>query len=200
MGMKVRRGVCCTLAIAAAWGLTACGGSSSKGTHTAGATATTTTTTSSSAATATSTSTSSDDNARKDALTAYGNYVNAQTRMFATNKFTQQDLSYSDGDAYDNIRKTVLADLQAAIIYTGQPATAPTVTAVDTTAKTHTATVLDCFGGPTWTPVYGNGPKKGQSAEVTSVPLVKHPVTVSLVDENGQWRVTEFKLDWSNSC
>ena len=200
MGMKVRRGVCYTLAIAATWGLTACGGSSSKGTHTTGATATTTTTTSSSAATATSTTPSRDDQARKDALTAYTNFVNAQTRMLATNAVTKEDLSYSDGDAFSNVRALVLADQKANVVLTGQPASAPTITALNITASASTATVLDCFGGPTWTPVYASGKDKGKSAEASNVPLVKHPVTSSVADENGQWKVIDFKLDWSNSC
>jgi hypothetical protein len=195
---KVQRVLICVIVLGATSALGACGGSSKKSD---GSTIAATT---SSAPTTVPTTPSAPQSSAADqkpaVLAAYNGFVAAQTDMMATNRFTQKDLDYSDGDAYATIRQTVLADQKANIVYTGQPATTPSVTAVDTTAKAPTATVLDCFGGPTWTPVYSAGPKKGQSAEVASVPLIKHPVTVTVVDENNQWKVTEFKLDWSNSC
>lgn len=141
-----------------------------------------------------STPPSTDPTAEADAaaLTAYNGMVKSLVRIMNTNDLGNDMLDYAQGAAYKQLVTTLKDDQDGKIIFTGQPVSAPKVTATNLSANPPTVTITDCFGGPNWKMVFSadiGGYKKGQSAG-TSLP--PHPVTVTVQKPDTRWVVTIY--------
>lgn len=178
--------------------LAGCGGSSSKsnpGLNQAPPT------TSSSASSAT---TSADPTAQEKsaALDAYKGMVRVTDHEFATNLPDADLMTYVSGNAYVFFSNYLIYQINHDIIIPGTPQSAPSVTNINLGGSSPSATITDCFGGPSFVPVFWkskDGHKPGDSAVVSGTPVAAHSVTAMLEKAGGHWYVIRY-TPASTSC
>ena len=144
------------------------------------------------------------EQADAQALSVYKNMVGALTQAMTTNKIGPDLPKYASGNAFVAFSQAVTSDINTNIIYTGAPQTSPKVTATNLTASPKTVTIVDCFSGPSFVPVFVAddqvGHKKGQSAVGPGQSTAPHPLTVQVVNRTGAWLVEEYTLNASATC
>jgi hypothetical protein len=142
--------------------------------------------------------------AKADALAAYQGMVTVTTREFATNKPDPDMMTYVSGNAYVFFNEVLTFRLKNNVVYQGTPQSAPVVTDIKPDGATPNATITDCFGGPSYVPVFAsdkNGRKKGDSAVVPGTSVKAHPVTVILEKKDGHWLVINYTpSDQNTTC
>lgn len=191
------------LAVSAGLALAGCGSSGSKNPGLNQAPSTT-----SAAATSTSAepSASADPSAqaKSDALTAYKGMIAAVTRELATNEADPDLMTYASGNAYLFFNDALTWQRGHNVVQTGTPQSAPAVTDIKVDGPTPSATVTDCFGGPSYKSVVWKtkgGHKQGDSAEQPGAVLAAHPVTAIMQEKDGHWFVINYTPgDQGSTC
>lgn len=140
--------------------------------------------------------------AKSAALDAYRNMVTVTDREFATNLPDSDLMTYVSGNAYVFFNDALTYQITNNIVYKGTPQSAPSVTNINADGAQPSATITDCFGGPTYVPVFWktkDGHKQGDSAAMPGTSAAAHPVTALLEKMGGNWLVIKY-TSGSTTC
>ncbi|MBS2547711.1 hypothetical protein KGQ19_12620 [Catenulispora sp. NL8] len=137
-------------------------------------------------------------------LDAYRGMVSVTDHEFATNLPDPDLMTYVSGNAYVFFSNALTYQITNNIVYPGTPQSTPSVTNITPSGATPSATITDCFGGPSYIPVFWktkDGHKQGDSAVVPGTSVKAHPVTVVLGESGGHWLVVNYiPADQSTTC
>ena len=141
------------------------------------------------------TSTDAAAQAKNDALEAYKGMVATTTREFAADTPDPDLTTYVYGTAFGFFNSLLQFRIANNIVYQGTPQSNPVVTDVKPDATPPTATIADCYGGPSYRPVFASdkaGHKKGESAVAPGTAVTAHPVTAVMEKKDGHWLVINY--------
>ncbi|WBC08902.1 hypothetical protein [Micromonospora sp. WMMA1947] len=131
------------------------------------------------------------------ALAAYRNYV--QIYVTASNKgdYNAKLDRFVANPALLTVRQDLLIKFQQGLVTKGEPASAPTLSKVDTSRRPITAEVEDCFDTGKWDVV---SKKTGKSVRTKGQATRYVVIAKAELFDDGQWRIREVNAQRERPC